>query len=105
MLHQLPAAMLTAKAQAELQGKDLDDDALVAKALAQVGAFGLFSELVGIATGQRNEIGVPGMIGPDRVVNLVGSALQGNVDAQKFMDATPVVAVSPIIKALQGLEE
>lgn len=105
VLHQLPAAMLTAKAQAELQGKDLDDDALVAKALAQVGAFGLFSELVGIATGQRNEIGVPGMIGPDRIVNLVGSTLQGNVDAQKFMDATPVVAVSPIIKALQGLEE
>jgi hypothetical protein len=105
VLHQMPAAMLTAKAQSLLQGKELEDEALVQKALSQVGAFGMFSELVGIATGQRNEVGVPGMIGLDRVVGLGGSILQGDVGAKKFLDATPVIAVSPIVKALQGLEE
>jgi hypothetical protein len=105
VLHQLPAAMLTAKVQSLLQGKELEDEALVQKAIAQVGAFGLFSELVGIATGQRNEVGVPGMIGLDRVVGLGGSVLQGDADAKKFLNATPVIAVSPIVKALQGLEE
>lgn len=100
MLYQFPLVMLATEANAVLSGKPLKDDKeLVSRSFGQMGSLGLFSELFGVITGQKDQFGAPGLIAIDRMYKLAGTASDAVTGGQS--DAGDVAAqtlqVLPII--------
>lgn len=115
MLYQFPLTAAVTAANNSIQGKKpLDDKTLVATALGQMGSLGLASELVGIASGTKQQFGAPGLIGADRLYK-VGSSLSGATWASTFGEpkagawgkaggaftsALPIISLIPGVKAI-----
>jgi len=103
LLYQMPLAMLATEANAQMRGKQFKDDKeLAAQAISQMGAIGLFSELWGAATGQKQQFGAPGLIAIDRLYKLGNTAFQGDVGgtANALIQATPLLGIMPAAKAI-----
>jgi hypothetical protein len=103
LLYQFPLSLLANLANATIQGKPIKDEKeLVAKSLGQMGAFGLFSEVFGVVSGQKQQFGAPGLIMIDRLYKAVGQAAQGNGAAavEAAVNATPILAIIPVTKAI-----
>lgn len=108
MAYQFPLTVLATGVANAVSGKPpLEDGELVAKSFTQMGSLGLAGELLGVATGQKQQWGSPGFIGVDRVYKL-GNALgdaafregsAGDVGSA-LISATPLLAIVPGSKAL-----
>ena len=103
LMYQLPLALAAVQAQSVIRGEGaLEGDALVKKALGQMGGLGLFSEPLKWATGESNSVGAPGLIPIDRGVKLFQSAT--NLDAEQgastALTMMPVVSAVPFIRGM-----
>lgn len=103
MLYQFPLALAAVQAQAVLtKGKPLEDEKLVAEAVAQMGAIGLISEPFKWITGQQNALGAPGLIPMDRGIKLIKGVV--GLDPEKAGSAAlsllPIAAANPVINAI-----
>jgi len=103
--HQLPLAMLAVHAKAGATGKQLKEEEAVQQALAQMGAWGGFSDMFSIISGKKRDIGTPGLIGIDKMVGLVSAMGTGKLKTETVLNSMPLVAASPVISALQHLKE
>lgn len=103
LLYQFPLAMMANLANATIQGKPIKDEKeLVAKSLGQMGTFGLFSDLFGVISGEKQQFGAPGLIMIDRLYKTAGQAAQGNVSGtiDSALSATPILSIIPGIRAI-----
>lgn len=109
MLYQFPLVLLATEANATIQGKTIKDEKeLVSKAFGQMGSLGLFSELFGVITGEKQQFGAPGLIAIDRLYKLVGDAasLDAGQAASGAIQATPVLSIIPGVRAIgEALKE
>lgn len=103
LLYQVPLTVLATATNTALSGKPQDDlEATVAKAFGQVGALGLFSELFGVLTGNKQQFGSPGLIGVDRMYKAVGAIASGDPgDAgAALINATPLMSAILPVRAI-----
>lgn len=81
MLYQYPLAVLATAANNTIQGKKpMTEQEMLSKAVGQVGALGLYSELWNLLSGETTRASSPGFIALDRMYQ-VGNALKGGVKA------------------------
>ena len=79
MMYQYPLAVLATAANNTIQGKKpLTEQEMLTKAVGQVGAFGLYSELWNMLSGETARASSPGFIALDRLYQ-VGGALRGGI--------------------------
>lgn len=103
MLYQFPLAAMANLANATIQGKPIKDEKeLIQKSIGQMGAFGLFTDLFGVISGEKQQFGAPGLIAIDRLYKTVGQAAQGNGAAalEGAIGATPILSIIPGIRAI-----
>lgn len=103
MLYQFPLVLLATQANSTIQGKEIKDtNELISKAFGQMGSLGLFSELFGVVTGQKQQFGAPGLIAIDRLYKLAGDAasLDAGNAASGALQATPVLSIIPGVRAI-----
>lgn len=103
MLYQFPLAALANLANSTIQGKVIaDEQELVAKSFGQMGSFGLFSDVFGIVSGEKQQFGAPGLIMIDRLYKTAGQVAQGNAAgaADAALSATPILSIIPGIRAI-----
>lgn len=106
MLYQMPLSMLATAANQTIQGKGIKDEKeLIAKSFGQMGSFGLFSDLFGIISGEKQQFGAPGLILMDRLYKTAGAAAQGNFGqaAESAISATPILSIIPGIRGFSEL--
>jgi hypothetical protein len=91
MLYQFPLSALAVQAQAALNGKkELKDSELAVKAMGQMGAFGLFTDISKILAGDMQNFGNPAMIAVDRGIKTVAHGTQGDL-GQAMKDGVGLV--------------
>ena len=79
MAYQMPLSAMAVQAQSVLQGKGpLSVQDMAGKAGGQMGSFGLFSEMWGIASGNKSSWGSPGLIPVDRAIGAASQAFKGD---------------------------
>jgi len=106
MLYQMPLSMLATAVNSTMQGKEIKDEKeLIAKSFGQMGSFGLFSDLFGVITGEKQQFGAPGLILADRIYKTAGAAAQGNFGAaaESAISATPILSIIPGIRGFANL--
>ncbi len=108
LMYQYPMSLGAVQLNAWRNGQELSDDELVKRATAMMGGIGLFSELVGVLTGESREFGAPGLIAVDRgfgVLSAAGGVARGTSSAGDLaaatLNATPLLAILPFSKAFQ----
>lgn len=109
MAYQFPLVLLATQANSTIQGKEIaDTEELIAKSFGQMGSLGLFSELFGVVTGQKQQFGAPGLIAVDRLYKLAGDAasMDAGQAAAGAIQATPVLSIIPGVRAIgEALKE
>ena len=103
MAYQLPLAMMATAANATIQGKPVEDEEeLIKKAISQMGALGLLSEVWGVASGQKEQFGAPGLIAIDRLYKIGSSAanMEGGDTAANALSAVPLISIVPGVRAI-----
>ena len=102
MLYQLPLAYLATQANAKIQNNPIDPGEDFSKAITQMGSLGLFSEVAGVITGQKQQFGAPGLLFIDRLYKTVGAAAKGNFTdaAATAVSATPILSIFPTIRGV-----
>jgi hypothetical protein len=103
MLYQFPLVLLATEANSVIQGKPIKDmDELIAKAFGQMGSLGLFSEVFGVVTGEKQQFGAPGLIAVDRLYKLAGdvASMDGGQAASGALQATPILSIIPGVRAI-----
>ena len=105
LMCQMPLAMMAVQAQAALQGKELKEEDLIAKAMGQMGGLGVGSEIAGVLSGQRREFGAPALIPVDKAYQFLGSAGQGNFGqaGSTLLSATPLLGLLPPVTGAANL--
>ncbi len=103
LAYQIPMTMLAVDAGNALSGKpemSIEDNAK--QTFSTVGALGLFTEAVGIATGNKQQFGTPGLIAVDRAYRVLGAARTGDMGATgaAALNAMPIVSAFLPTKAL-----
>lgn len=108
MMYQFPLAAMAVQAQSTINGKGaLSDKDMALKAFGQMGALGMFGELVSVASGQKGSFGAPGLIPIDRAYALTGSVAAGNWekaggDLYKMM---PILGVATPLRGFSNLDK
>ena len=113
MMYQFPLAVMATQANSVASGKGvLDQEKLIKKSIGQMGSIGLFSELYGWLSGNKSEVGAPGLIPYDRMIKAGQSAFRaasGEGETSKAisdtMNVMPIIAITPGVRALQHLGE
>lgn len=103
MLYQFPLVLLATQANSTMQGKEIKDTGeLISKAFGQMGSLGLFSELFGVMSGQKQQFGAPGLIAVDRLYKLAGdmASLDGGDSLSGALQATPILSIIPGTRAI-----
>lgn len=102
LLYQYPLTFLATAANTGMSGKDKTVDQIAAASLSQMGAVGLFGELFGVATGQKQQFGAPGLIALDRVYRVGAGIAAGDSGATgaALLQATPILAILPPTRAI-----
>ena len=78
---------------------------LALQSIGQMGAVGLFGELLAVMRAQKNQWGAPGLIPLDRAYKIIGSASRGDLGGalEATGTAVPLISISPAVRALQNL--
>lgn len=108
MAYQFPLAAMAVQAQAAINGKGtLSDKDMALKAFGQMGALGMFGELVSVASGQKGSFGAPGLIPIDRAYALTGSVLAGNWDKAggDLYKMMPILGVATPLRGFSNLDK
>ena len=109
MLYQFPLVVLATQANSTIQGKEIKStEELISKSFGQMGSLGLFSEVFGVVTGQKQQFGAPGLIAVDRLYKLAGDAasLDAGQTAAGAIQATPILSIIPGMRAIgESLKE
>lgn len=103
MAYQFPLVLLATQANSTMQGKEIKDTGeLISKAFGQMGSLGLFSELFGVISGQKQQFGAPGLIAVDRLYKLAGemASLDGGDSLSGALQATPILSIIPGTRAI-----
>lgn len=105
LMYQYPLSIIAVMAHSAVKGKDLSDKEVLSGAVAQSGSIGLFSEVFAVVSGDKQSFGVPGMIGADRVYNVVSQAasLDGAGTGAALLNAIPLLPIVPFAGHLQNL--
>jgi hypothetical protein len=103
-MYQFPLAMLATQVNEAASGRpELSQDKLIQKSIGQMGSLGLLGEMWNFLSGNKREVGSPGLIPFDRVARAGASTAQAVVGSG---DAATVVkdwaAVSPLLSVLPG---
>ncbi len=103
LAYQIPMTMLAVQAGNVLSGKDagtLEENAK--QTFSTVGSLGLFTEVFGIATGNKQQFGTPGLIAVDRMYRVAGAISDGDGSgtAAAALAAIPVMSAFLPTKAL-----
>lgn len=112
-MYQFPLAMMATQVNEVANGrKPLDDSKLITKSIGQMGALGLVGEMWNFLSGNKREVGSPGLIPFDRVARAgasSASAIFGNGEAsraaQDWAAVSPLFSILPGWKMLQHLED
>jgi len=112
-LYQFPLAMMATQVNEVASGRPaLDEDKLITKSIGQMGALGLAAEMWNFLSGNKREVGSPGLIPFDRVARAgasSASAAFGSGEASKaaadWMAVSPLLSVMPGWKMLQNKED
>ncbi|BAN92353.1 internal virion protein with endolysin domain [Ralstonia phage RSB3] len=103
MMYQFPLAMASSYAVSVQRGKpETDIGKLASTAIAQQSAMGLFSELWGVVSGDKNQFGSSGLMAIDRLYKTGSQVAQGKVGgaASSLAQSVPLLAIMPGVKAL-----
>lgn len=103
LMYQLPLSMMATAVATSIQGKppeNTHDWAM--KSISQMGALGLFSEVFGAVSGQKNQMGAPGLIAIDRLYRLGGEIGQGDIGGTGalIINSLPIISIIPGVKAI-----
>lgn len=102
-LYQFPLAGMAVAADSTIKGKEIKSvEELAARAVSQMGVIGLFSDVWGVASGQKQQFGAPGLIALDRAAATIGSTAQGEWGqaANNLINSVPLLPLIPGIKAI-----
>lgn len=110
MAYQYPLSALAVQAQATLNNKKpLSAKELATLSMTQVGSMGLISEVAGVLSGGKKQVGSPGLIPADRAyaaIGELGKAAQGKGSASRFahdvFQLIPGMAVLAPAKSFEG---
>jgi hypothetical protein len=106
LAYQMPLAAMAVQAQSVLQGKGaLSVQDMAGKAGGQMGALGLFSELWGIASGNKSSWGSPGLIPVDRAIGVASQAFKGDAAGTggAMLQMVPLFGLLQPIRAASNL--
>ncbi|QDH84670.1 hypothetical protein Axy23_041 [Achromobacter phage vB_AxyP_19-32_Axy23] len=109
-MYQFPLALAAVGADSAIKGKtdDMTPEKLAAKAVSQMGIMGLFSEVWGVVSGQKQQFGTPGLLAVDRAMGFAGHVSQGNWGqaGNDLINTVPLLPLIPGIKAMgESLKE
>lgn len=109
MLYQTPLTMLMVSANGTMRGQPPESvqDA-ASQALGMVSALGLMTEFWGVASGDKQQFGSPGMIFADRMYRLGGAAFSGDVGGASAaaLNTLPIISLIAPVKAIgEALKE
>lgn len=102
MMYQFPLTYAATAANKAIKGKpETDQNKLVLHALAQMGSLGLVSELFGIASGDKQQFGTPGLMAVDKLYKISSSFAKGNMGDTNsaVVNALPIISIIPGVKA------
>lgn len=110
MAYQYPLSALAVQAQATINNKKaMTPKELASLSMTQMGSMGLLGEVAGIVSGNKKQVGSPGMIPLDRAyaaVGELGKAAQGKGSASRFahdvFQLTPGLSVLAPAKSFEG---
>lgn len=102
MAYQFPLTMLATSANNVVKGKPQDSlDRTAILAVQQMGAMGLFSDLFGIASGDKQQFGASGLMAIDRLYKTGSAVATGNFGtaASGAVNSIPLLSIVPGVKA------
>lgn len=102
MAYQFPLTMLATQANTAIKGQppqDLKQTALMA--VQQMGSMGLFGDLWGVASGQKQQFGSSGLMAIDRLYKTGSALASGNIGtaASGVVNSIPLLSIVPGVKA------
>ncbi|APU03187.1 internal virion protein with endolysin domain [Ralstonia phage phiAp1] len=103
MLYQFPMTIAASQANSVMRGKpETDINKLSLQALAQMGSMGMFGELWGVVSGEKQQFGASGLIALDRLYKTGASAFQGRWGAagSSAINSIPLLSIIPGVKAM-----
>ena len=104
MAYQFPLTMLATVANNGLRGNTQKDNSLQHTALLslqQMGAMGMFGDLWGIASGDKQQFGASGLMAIDRLYKTGAAVASGNFGtaASGVVNSIPLLSIVPGVKA------
>lgn len=107
LMYQYPLTFAATLANETMSGRtgQKSTKEIAGAAMSQMGAMGLFGDLAGIAFGNKQQFGAPGLIPVDRVYK-AGAALssgQTGAAASGLLDTVPILSIIPFHKALTDI--
>jgi hypothetical protein len=104
MMYQFPLTMLATQANNALRGNTQKDNSLQHTALLslqQMGAMGMFGDLWGIASGDKQQFGASGLMAIDRLYKTGAAVASGNFGtaASGMVNSIPLLSIVPGVKA------
>lgn len=107
LMYQYPLTFAATLANETMSGRtgQKSTKEVAGAAMSQMGAMGLFGDLAGIAFGNKQQFGAPGLIPVDRVYK-AGAALssgQTGAAASGLLDTVPILSIIPFHKALTDI--
>lgn len=102
MLYQFPLTMAASAANSAMRGKpESDPNKLALQSLAQMGSMGLFSELWGVVSGEKQQFGASGLIAIDRIYKTGSALAQGNYGSATAagISTIPLFGIIPGVRA------
>ena len=107
LMYQYPLTFAATLANETMAGRtgQKSTQEIAGAAMSQMGAMGLFGDLAGVAFGNKQQFGAPGLIPVDRVYK-AGAALssgQTGAAASGLLDTVPILSIIPFHKALTDI--
>lgn len=111
MMYQFPLTMLGSAAISVMKGeKNVTLEELATRSMVQMGAMGLFGEIAGVVTGQRQQFGTPAFIAYDRlyrtgadVAYSLRKGIQGEDPKLERIPAS-ILAATPLLGIVPGMQ-
>lgn len=103
MAYQFPLTMLATQANSALRGQKPEDLTRTAVlALQQMGAMGLFGDVWGIASGDKQQFGASGLMAIDRLYKTGSAVATGNwgTAASGAVNSIPLLSIVPGVKGM-----
>lgn len=107
LMYQYPLTYAATLANETMSGRtgQKSTEQIAGAAMSQMGSLGLFGEVAGIAFGNKQQFGAPGLIPIDRVYKAGSAVASGQFGsaASGALDTVPILSIIPFHKALTDI--